>query len=137
MAETSNTVTEAVQVTRVISAAEALQRGLIESENDAQLGMALELAWHPLGTDYLGRDMLARLMYGGHVAVHWPLRALGVCASWCDLRIRRWLSRRRHGQAMMRFADFVVALPFLLFMILFKVIFGIGRESGIWLCWWR
>ena len=34
---------------------------------------------------------------------------------------------------MMRFADFVVALPFLLFMILFKVIFGIGPgESGIW-----
>jgi oligopeptide transport system permease protein len=32
----------------------------------------------------------------------------------------------------MRFADFVVALPFLLFMILFKIIFGIGPgESGI------
>ena len=32
----------------------------------------------------------------------------------------------------MRFADFVVALPFLLFMILFKIVFGIGPgESGI------
>ena len=32
----------------------------------------------------------------------------------------------------MRFADFVVALPFLLFMILFKLVFGIGAgESGI------
>jgi oligopeptide transport system permease protein len=32
----------------------------------------------------------------------------------------------------MRFADFVMALPFLLFMILFKVAFGIGPgESGI------
>ena len=32
----------------------------------------------------------------------------------------------------MRFADFVVALPFLLFMILFKIAFGIGPgESGI------
>ena len=32
----------------------------------------------------------------------------------------------------MRFADFVVALPFLLFMILFQVVFGIGPgESGI------
>ena len=31
-------------------------------------------------------------------------------------------------QALMRFADFVVALPFLLFMILFKIVFGI--ESG-------
>ena len=33
---------------------------------------------------------------------------------------------------LMRFADFVVALPFLLFMILFKLVFGIGAgESGI------
>ncbi len=32
----------------------------------------------------------------------------------------------------MRFADFVIALPFLLFMILFKIAFGIGPgESGI------
>ena len=33
---------------------------------------------------------------------------------------------------LMRFAEFVVALPFLLFMILFKIAFGIGPgESGI------
>ena len=32
----------------------------------------------------------------------------------------------------MRFADFVIALPFLLFMILFKIAFGIGPgQSGI------
>jgi oligopeptide transport system permease protein len=38
----------------------------------------------------------------------------------------------RIDQVMMRFADFVVALPFLLFMILFKIAFGIGPgESGI------
>ncbi len=35
-------------------------------------------------------------------------------------------------QILMRFADFVVALPFLLFMILFKIAFGIGPgESGV------
>ena len=38
----------------------------------------------------------------------------------------------RVDQLLMRFADFVVALPFLLFMILFKVAFGIGPgESGV------
>jgi oligopeptide transport system permease protein len=38
----------------------------------------------------------------------------------------------RADQLLMRFADFVVALPFLLFMILFKIAFGIGPgESGI------
>ena len=38
----------------------------------------------------------------------------------------------RTDNVMMRFADFVIALPFLLFMILFKIAFGIGPgESGI------
>jgi oligopeptide transport system permease protein len=38
----------------------------------------------------------------------------------------------RWDQVLMRFADFVVALPFLLFMILFKIAFGIGPgESGV------
>jgi oligopeptide transport system permease protein len=38
----------------------------------------------------------------------------------------------RVDQIMMRFADFVIALPFLLFMILFKIAFGIGPgQSGI------
>ena len=38
----------------------------------------------------------------------------------------------RVDQVMMRFADFVVALPFLLFMIVFKIAFGIGPgESGV------
>ena len=38
----------------------------------------------------------------------------------------------RVDQLLMRFADFVIALPFLLFMILFKIAFGIGPgESGV------
>ena len=49
--------------------AEAVERGLIKTEAEAQLGQELRLAWHPLGTDYLGRDMLARLMYGGQVSL--------------------------------------------------------------------
>jgi oligopeptide transport system permease protein len=38
----------------------------------------------------------------------------------------------RVDQVLMRVADFVVALPFLLFMILFRIAFGIGPgESGV------
>jgi oligopeptide transport system permease protein len=38
----------------------------------------------------------------------------------------------RLDQILMRFAEFVIALPFLLFMILFKIAFGIGPgESGV------
>ena len=51
---------------------------------------------------------------------------------WCGLRITAGFMGGRVDQLMMRFADFVVALPFLLFMILFKIAFGIGPgESGV------
>ena len=133
-AETATAITQTVNVTRVISVAEAVERGLIKTEAEAQLGQELRLAWHPLGTDYLGRDMLARLMYGGQVSLFIGIFAplafvlLGVIYG----SVAGFLGGAT-DQAMMRFADFVVALPFLLFMILFKVIFGIGPgESGIW-----
>jgi oligopeptide transport system permease protein len=133
-AETATAITQTVNVTRVISVAEAIERGLIKTEAEAQLGQELKLAWHPLGTDYLGRDMLARLMYGGQVSLFIGIFAplafvlLGVIYG----SVAGFLGGAT-DQAMMRFADFVVALPFLLFMILFKVIFGIGPgESGIW-----
>ena len=132
--ETATAVTRAVSVTRVISIDEAKKRGLIGQEEEPELGQVLELEWHPLGTDYLGRDMLARLMYGGQVSLFIGLFAplafvlLGVIYG----SVAGFLGGAT-DQAMMRFADFVVALPFLLFMILFKVIFGIGPgESGIW-----
>ena len=67
--ETDTTATLTIEVTRVISFAEARERGLIGPDEDAELGQTLKLAWHPLGTDYLGRDMLARLMYGGQVSL--------------------------------------------------------------------
>ena len=58
------------------------------------------------------------------------------CCSSCfgvALRQRRRVSRAAASiTVLMRFADFVVALPFLLFMILFKIAFGIGPgESGV------
>ena len=131
--ETETTATLTIEVTRVISFAEARARGLIGPDEDAELGQTLKLAWHPLGTDYLGRDMLARLMYGGQVSLFIGLLAplafvlLGVIYG----SVAGFLGGAV-DQAMMRFADFVVALPFLLFMILFKVVFGIGPgESGI------
>jgi oligopeptide transport system permease protein len=91
------------------------------------------MAWHPLGTDYLGRDMLARLMAGARVSLF-----IGICAPFLFVlfgvmygSIAGFLGGKI-DQVMMRFADFVVALPFLLFMILFKIAFGVGPgESGV------
>lgn len=87
-------------------------------------------AQHPLGTDQLGRDMLARLLYGGRtnlyialVAVLIPLvlgSLLGVVAGyfggWVDSLI-------------MRSADVVSAFPFYVLVIALVFIMGNGPAS--------
>ncbi|MDP2283262.1 MAG: hypothetical protein Q8L06_03920, partial [Pseudohongiella sp.] len=114
-------------VLRVITRDEVAARGLVDDPDALQIGDAIKLSLHPLGTDYLGRDMLARLMAGARVSLFIGLLAplmfvaigvlYGATAGFIGGKV---------DQVMMRFADFVVALPFLLFMILFQVVFGIG-----------
>ncbi len=122
-----------VEVVNAITIQEAIERKLLTPGASPALGSRIKVALHPLGTDYLGRDMLARLMQGAQVSlligILAPLLfvlfgvAYGSMAGFLGGRV---------DQVMMRFADFVVALPFLLFMILFKIAFGIGPgESGI------
>jgi len=91
------------------------------------------LPGHPLGTDYLGRDLLARLWYGGRTSLFIGVTAallyvaLGALYGAVAGFVGGWVD-----DAMMRFADFVVALPFLLFMVLLRIAFGIGPgESGV------
>ena len=121
-----------VDVTRVITADEAIAKGLVESLDDAQPGDILKLPLHPLGTDYLGRDMLSRLMHGARVSLFIGIVAplafvlLGILYG----SVAGFMSGRA-DQILMRFADFVVALPFLLFMILFRILFNVqpGDDS--------
>ena len=122
-----------VNVQRVTTVAEAVSRGLVPADNDLQIGDEIILSWHPLGTDYLGRDMLARLMAGARVSLF-----IGIGAPFLFVLFGVFYGSTagflggKVDQVMMRFADFVVALPFLLFMILFKIAFGIGPgESGV------
>ena len=122
-----------VDVQRVTTVAEARERGLVASEAALVPGDRVELVLHPLGTDYLGRDMLARLMAGARVSLF-----IGIGAPLCFVIFGVFFGSvagfigGKTDQVMMRFADFVVALPFLLFMILFKIAFGIGPgESGV------
>ncbi len=128
-----NVTTLEGNVTRVMAPREALQRGLIDAGEPVVYGTTYTLALHPLGTDYLGRDMLARLMHGARVSLFIGFFApfifvvIGVAYG----SVAGFLGGMP-DQVLMRFADFVVALPFLLFMILFKVVFAIGPgESGI------
>ena len=113
-------------VTRVITAEEAVAKGLAASAADVKPGDVLQLQRHPLGTDYLGRDMLARLMHGARVSLF-----IGVVAPFAYVlvgilygSVAGFLGGRA-DQVLMRFADFVVALPFLLFMILLRIVFNV------------
>ncbi len=127
--------TLAVGVDQAILLSEARRRGLVAedaAEGDV-VGQMIRLESHPLGTDYLGRDMLARLMWGARTSLF-----IGICAPLIYVAIGlvygglAGYSGGRTDNIMMRFADFVIALPFLLFMILFKIAFGLGPgESGI------
>jgi oligopeptide transport system permease protein len=99
----------------------------------ARPGEVVSRPLRPLGTDYLGRDLLARLMAGGRVSLFIGFTApllsiligvlLGGVSGYFGGRVDQWL---------MRFTDFVLALPFLLFMILFRVALGVKPgESGV------
>lgn len=116
-----------------ITPQQALQRRLIPENIEAIIGSEIVLEFHPFGTDYLGRDLLARLMYGARVSLFIGIVApfLYVCFGVIYGGFAGYFAGRL-DTLLMRFADFVVALPFLLFMILFKIAFGIGPgESGI------
>ena len=124
-----------VNVEQAILLSEARYRGLVDENTPAEevLGTRVRLESHPLGTDYLGRDMLARLMWGARTSLF-----IGICAPLLFVAIGlvygglAGYGGGRLDEVMMRFADFVIALPFLLFMILFKIAFGLGPgESGI------
>ncbi len=117
----------------VVSAQEAQDRGWLADAGAVRVGDELTVPYHPFGTDYLGRDMLSRLMYGARVSLF-----IGVVAPLLFVAFgvlygsAAGFAGGRVDSVLMRCADFVVALPFLLFMILFKIAFGIGPgESGI------
>jgi oligopeptide transport system permease protein len=80
---------------------------------------------HLLGTDSLGRDLLARLLIGLRVSL-----AIGVVASTVSLVIGvAWGATAGYvggwiDEVMMRFVDVLYSLPFIFFVILLMVTFG-------------
>jgi oligopeptide transport system permease protein len=125
--------TLAVEVAQAIRLSEANYRGLLNHADNGAIGSHVQLEAHPLGTDYLGRDMLARLMWGARTSLF-----IGIVAPFIYVGIGllggglAGYNGGRIDNFLMRFADFVIALPFLLFMILFKIAFGLGPgESGV------
>ncbi|MDR2212322.1 MAG: ABC transporter permease [Pseudomonadales bacterium] len=128
LTEAASGTTLAVTTERAITTTQARERGL-----EATVGASVQLPAHPFGTDYLGRDVLARIMEGARVSLF-----IGIVAPLLFIAIGivyGGICGYFGGTldiVLMRIADFVIALPFLLFMILFRIGFGIGPgESGI------
>jgi len=94
-------------------------------EQNLLLGAAPPSAAHPLGTDKLGRDQLARILYGGRVSL-----LVGIAATAVSLVIGvLWGSTAAYlggkvDAVMMRIVDILYALPFTIFVILLMTVFG-------------
>jgi oligopeptide transport system permease protein len=93
--------------------------------NKDDVWMAPLLHGHLLGTDALGRDLLARLLMGLRVSL-----AIGLVATVVSLVIGvAWgavagFVGGRLDELMMRFVDVLYSLPFIFFVILLMVTFG-------------
>jgi oligopeptide transport system permease protein len=93
----------------------------------------LEPSWiHPLGTDSLGRDTMARLMYGGRVSL-----AIGFVSVLINLSIGVFYGGisgyfgGRIDNLMMRIIDIIYSVPDLLYVILLMVVMGKGGLLNI------
>jgi oligopeptide transport system permease protein len=92
---------------------------------DLVLGATAPSARHPFGTDLLGRDLLARVLYGGRVSILVGLVATavsflvgityGAVAGYFGGRL---------DDAMMRFVDVLYSLPYMFLVILLMVYFS-------------
>ena len=99
-------------------------------------GMSLA---HPMGTDQLGRDTMARMLAGGRVSI-----AVGLAAMALSLILGTFIGviagyfRRMDGW-LMRFTDLFLALPLLPLLLVIIMLFrdvlrsAFGPETGIFL----
>jgi peptide/nickel transport system permease protein len=99
-----------------------------------------KVGWsHPLGTDNLGRDVLASLIAGGRVslAVGWAAMLLSLIVGTLVGVTAGYF--RRLDNLLMRFTDLVLALPLLPLLLLMVMLFRgqlrawFGPELGIFL----
>ncbi|MBI3458210.1 MAG: ABC transporter permease [Candidatus Rokubacteria bacterium] len=89
-------------------------------------------AAHPLGTDHLGRDMLARLLYGGRLSL--LIGVLGVAMGLVvgvPLGAISGFQGGRTDLVIQRFADILLSFPGFLLALSLVAILGVGLENVI------
>lgn len=96
-------------------------------------------AAHPLGTDQLGRDVLARLMAGGKVSISVGLTAMSLSILLgTTIGVLAGYFKRLEGP-LMRMTDLFLALPLLPLLLLMVTLFreplskSFGPEGGIFM----
>lgn len=115
-----------------------VQKGISLSEAQIRFPKAVSgdivaLTSHPFGTDYLGRDILARIINGARLSLFIGIFApilftllgtlIGGLSGYLGGRI---------DMCLVSLIDIISVLPFLLFLILFRVALGVGPgESGV------
>jgi peptide/nickel transport system permease protein len=87
---------------------------------------------HPLGTDPLGRDVLARVIVGGKISLTVGiLSVMGAVTVGTLVGLVAGYYRGISEILLMRFADIQLALPFILVAIMFLAILGTGVDKVI------
>lgn len=80
---------------------------------------------HPLGTDELGRDYLAQIVYGGRISltVGFLAASVAVCIGTLWGLIAGYAGGRTDA-VMMRIVDVLYSLPYILLVVLLTLVFG-------------
>jgi len=87
---------------------------------------------HLLGTDQLGRDVFARLVYGSRISLTVGLSTVVISAALgSGIGIAAGYYEGRLGAALMRIADIQLAFPFVLLAIAIVAVLGVGLLNVI------
>ena len=87
---------------------------------------------HPLGTDALGRDVLARLIYGARISLLVGLTSVAISAPvGVAVGLVAGFAGGRLGDMLMRLADIQLAIPNILLTIAIVTVLGPGLSNVI------